>query len=318
MRTLVLAMGALALLTMVGLVVALAWPMPEADGGPKMEVFTCGAEPELGPDADYLARDGRRLPLRISSAEASETALILLHGGSSCGDYLHAMASYLARESSTTVFVPDLRGHGYAPGPRGDVAYVEQLVDDVADLVKHVHQQRSWDRLILGGHSGGGGLALKVAQSEYANSIDGYLLVAPFLGVGSPTDPSPSRANFAFPNVPRIGALTVLNGLGITALDGLPVVRFNWPRHQVTDRLTTSYTWRLLKGLVPGNHASALEAVGEPMLVAVGEEDEAVVAAHVPRVVNRHAPHAECRGVVALSEVPSPMAPSPHAHAFPF
>jgi non-heme chloroperoxidase len=50
---------------------------------------------------------------------------------------MHTMAKAL-QEAGITVYVPDLRGHGDIQ-PHGDVAYIGQLDDDLADFINAMH-----------------------------------------------------------------------------------------------------------------------------------------------------------------------------------
>ena len=85
------------------------------------------------------------------------------------------------------MYTPDLRGHGTVPERRGDIDYVDQLEDDAADLIAEIRRMHADKTLIVGGHSSGGGLALRYAGSEYGAEADAYLLLAPFLKYNAPT-----------------------------------------------------------------------------------------------------------------------------------
>ena len=68
------------------------------------------------------------------SGPATGRAAIVVHGSSgSSGGTIHALSSALAARGVETWAV-DIRGHG-ASGTRGDIGYVGQLEDDLADLV---------------------------------------------------------------------------------------------------------------------------------------------------------------------------------------
>ena len=58
---------------------------------------------------------------------------MLIHGSSVTGVMMHPLAEALQR-AGATVYTLDLRGHG-ASGKKGDIAYVGQLDDDVADFL---------------------------------------------------------------------------------------------------------------------------------------------------------------------------------------
>lgn len=82
--------------------------------------------------------------------------------------------------------MPDLRGHG-DNHPHGDISYLGQLDDDMADfirVIKPAHQGAKW---VLGGFSSGGGFALRMAAESVGQSYDRYVLLSPFLMFDAPT-----------------------------------------------------------------------------------------------------------------------------------
>ncbi len=62
-----------------------------------------------------------------------------------------------------------MRGHGW--GRSGDLAYVDQLEDDLAGLIELLAQQGLAKRLIVLGFSADGGFALRFAGSRYGEEI---------------------------------------------------------------------------------------------------------------------------------------------------
>jgi Serine aminopeptidase, S33 len=58
---------------------------------------------------------------------------VLIHGTATESSVMNALAKTL-NAAGTTVYAPDLRGHG-ASGNRGDIDYIGQLDDDLVDLI---------------------------------------------------------------------------------------------------------------------------------------------------------------------------------------
>ena len=96
----------------------------------------------------------------------------------------------------------DIRGHG-ASGTRGDIGYVGQLEDDLADFVAVVRKTKPSAPLTLIGHSAGGGFALRVAGSPIQNLFARTVLLAPYLGYDAPTN-RPNSGGWASADIPRI------------------------------------------------------------------------------------------------------------------
>lgn len=83
-------------------------------------------------------------------------------------------------------------------------------------------------KIILGGHSSGGGLAIRFAGSKYAEKVFAYLMLTPFLKYNAPTMRSKS-GGWAYANMPLIAGLSMLNNVGITWFNHLSVIDFNMP-----------------------------------------------------------------------------------------
>lgn len=233
----------------------------------------------------FTARDGETLFARQFPAE-SDTTILLLHGVTSDSAAFNLSAERLREISGAEVIALDLRGHGQSGGTAGDVAYIGQYEDDVADVLTALRAEKPNGRLVLAGHSMGGGIALQFAQLTEAPAVDGYLLFAPHLGTNAPTMPplDPETADFAAAytqlHVPRLIGLSMLNGLGITALNQQDTLFFN-----LTDEATHTYSYRAMVNSSPTDYAAALTAVSAPMLVVVGSNDEAFVAEQYPTAV---------------------------------
>jgi len=140
----------------------------------------------VGAREDVLtSRDGLALPTRAwlpDEPAAARAALVLVHGlGEHVGRY-DALATHLAAEGYA-VHGYDQRGHGRAEGPRAQVDRFEQLVDDLADVVARVRAAHPDRPLVLFGHSMGGVVALRAAQTGVVEP-DALLLSSPALRVG--------------------------------------------------------------------------------------------------------------------------------------
>jgi alpha-beta hydrolase superfamily lysophospholipase len=163
-----------------------------------------------------------------------------------------------------------MRGHG-GSGARGRIDHVGQLDEDLEDFVRTLEPVRP---RTLAGFSAGGGFALRIAGSERQALFDRYLLLAPFLGQDAPTY-RPDSGGWVSVGVPRIVGLSVLNALGIHALDGLAVMRFALSE-QAQAMLTPAYSHALaLNFRPPPDWQATIRAVRQPMQVLVGAQDEA-------------------------------------------
>lgn len=254
------------------------------------------------PDLSYFpARDGTRLPYRHYPAH-SRVHLILLHGSGWHSRYLYPLARKLSSMQAAEVYTPDLRGHGADPERRGDIDYVDQLEDDLADLVARIVAGEPAARIAIGGHSSGGGLALRFAGGAHGHEASAVLLLAPFLRHDAPTT-RPDTGGWARPRVARITALDILNSIGIESLNGLAVIDFDLPERFRDGTETLTYTYRLNTGFAPRSYPSDLAAIRGPLLVLVGSEDEAFVPERFPATIRRAVPDARVRVVPGASHM---------------
>lgn len=172
-----------------------------------------------------------------------DTVLILIHGSGWHSRYFLPMARIAATENLAHVFTPDLRGHGERPAKRGDIDYIDQLEDDLADLISITETRHPGARIILGGHSSGGGLVIRFGSGRYGECVSSYLLLSLFLKYNAATM-KPGSGGWAHANLPRIVGLSMSNNIGLRFLNGLDVIDFDMPEtyRDGTETLAYSYS----------------------------------------------------------------------------
>ncbi|MEX0729820.1 MAG: alpha/beta hydrolase [Aquisalimonadaceae bacterium] len=257
---------------------------------------------EIPSRAPFEARDGTRLWYRHYPSE-SDTALILVHGSATDSKYLSSFAKALAESGVATVYTPDVRGHGPSPARRGDIDYIEQLEDDLADLILHVKAtDNDLARVVIGGHSSGGGLAVRFAGGAHNHLAAAFMLIAPYLGHDAPTVRDDS-GGWAEPNLFKIIPISILNRLGITFFNNAQVLQFDLPPEYRHGSETLSYSYRLMTGFNPSDFRADLGAVNEPLILIAGSEDEALVTAQFESTVRPFVPHAVIKQVDGASHL---------------
>src|ERR1700681_4716789 len=226
----------------------------------------------------FQARDGTMLGFRHypTSGPAAGRAAIVIHGSSgSSGTTIHALSSALAAHGGETYAI-DIRGHG-ASGTRGDIAYLGQLEDDLADFVAVVRKTTPTAPLTLIGHSAGGGFALRVAGSPIQNLFARTVLLAPYLGYAAPTN-RPNSGGWASADIPRVLGLLALRAVGITCCEALPVLAFAVPPNSEKN-LVPAYSDRLMRNFATHqDFRTDLAAVTKPVTIFSGTEDELMLA----------------------------------------
>lgn len=238
----------------------------------------------------FRMRDGTVLSSQYLKKEGARTTVVLVHGVLSSSFPLNRDSGLLREATGAEVIAIDLRGHGASGGVPGDVDYIGQYEDDLADVIREIRARQPGGKIILAGHSMGGGIALRYAQRPGVPPVDGYLLFAPYLGWSSPTtrkeaDPNAAGgAEFLKVHLSRILGLKLLNAAGITAFNGLRTEIFNLPP-EVPLR---SYSYRAMENGAPEDYRAALKAVYAPLLVIVGSRDEAFIADHYVGVIDHY------------------------------
>jgi alpha-beta hydrolase superfamily lysophospholipase len=260
----------------------------------------------------FQARDGTALAYRHYPAPAAaiERIAILVHGSSGSSASVHALAEALAARGVETYAV-DIRGHG-ASGARGDIAYVGQLEDDLADLVAVVRKTAPTAPLILIGHSAGGGFALRVAGSPMQALFARTVLLAPYLGYSAPTN-RPNSGGWASPDIPRFIGLAALRTIGIDCCEGLPVLAFAVPPHSENNQVST-YSGRLTRNFgVHWDYRTDLAGATRPLTVFSGADDELMLADNYAEAVRGITPPVDVKlidGVNHMGVVSDPKAVS--------
>jgi alpha-beta hydrolase superfamily lysophospholipase len=222
----------------------------------------------------FMARDATKLAFRIYPVAGGgvKGSVVLVHGSSASGSSMHVMAKGFAA-AGYTAYTLDIRGHG-ASGTKGHVAYVGQLEDDMEDFV---HTIKLAQPSTLVGFSSGGGFVLRFAGSSKQKLFSNYLLLTPFISQDAATS-RPDSGGWATVGVPRIIAISFLNGFGVQAFNDLPVIRFALTKENAKF-LTPEYSFALAQNFRPKRDYEAnIRAIRQPLRVLVGQNDEVFFA----------------------------------------
>ena len=227
----------------------------------------------LPPLERYATRDGSTLAYRAWPG-GSERVAVLIHGSTGLSANMNPLAKALVADGAT-VYAPDMRGHGES-GRRGDIDYIGQMDDDMADFMALIKPRHPGARFTLIGFSSGGGFTLRRAGGSNGDLFDSYILLSPFLGPRAPSS-RPDSGHWAVAYQGRIVALLLLDRVGIRWFDGLPAVAF--ARRPDPREPIPIWSFRLA-----ANFGSGFDAIGacqrarKPMALLVGGDDDEMVA----------------------------------------
>lgn len=238
----------------------------------------------------FHARDGTELAYRHYPArgQAAGQIAIVVHGSSGSSVAVHALAEAIAARGVDT-YAPDIRGHG-GSGTRGDVVYLGQLEDDMADLVGNIRRTNPGAPITLLGHSSGGGFALRVAGSPTQDLFVRTVLLAPYLGYDAPSSRGRDAGGWASPDLPRFLALSILRRLDIACCESLPTLAFAVPAGS-SAILTPTYSYRLMRNFAAHqNYREDLAGATRPVSLFAGSDDELMIADKYREAVGKNIP----------------------------
>ena len=220
----------------------------------------------------FQARGGTGLQYYAYPA-ASDKVAVLVHGSVGPGTTMHALAKAL-RDAEVSAYVLDIRGHG-GSGRRGDIDYIGQIDDDLADFARNLGSAKSGEVRTLIGFSAGGGFTIRFAGGPHGELFDRYIFLSPIL----PGAPS-LRANaggWTNISVPRVVTIASLDRLGIHVFDGFDVISYAVaPENK---EASSCYSYRLFVNFGAGREFTRyLKNLRRPAAVLVGSADEQVVA----------------------------------------
>jgi len=220
----------------------------------------------------FQARDGTSIAYRAYPA-SQERVAILVHGSSASSASMHNVAKALSA-SGISSFALDVRGHGQS-GSRGEIGYIGQLEDDLADFLTHLSKEHPQARPMLVGHSSGGGFALRVAAGPLGAKFERFILLAPYLGPFAPTT-RPDSGGWVKASVPRLVALGAMHQVGIKLGGDLPVLAFA-VGPEGRKRLTAQYSFNLFANYRTADYAADFDRAAGPVSLLAGANDELMV-----------------------------------------
>lgn len=234
----------------------------------------------------FTVRDNKQI-FAYRFPNQSENTIVLIHGVASSAYMYNKTAGLLQEATQAEIYAMDLRGHGQSDGNSGDVDYINQYVDDLADIIKEIRKEKPNGKIIIAGHSMGGGVALRYSMEKQYEQPDGFLLFAPLIGHNSPAfqkieaTENIAEEPFMKIHIERIIGLTMLNEIGNHDYDSLPVLFFNLPETIPLRK----YSHRANTSMTPKDYVTGLKAVKAPMLVLIGSNDEAFSAEELQKAI---------------------------------
>lgn len=242
----------------------------------------------LAPVEFVKASDGIALAFRAYVPPEPKAIVVFYHGaGAHSGLAYNHIGADLRDKFSIGVYTPDVRGHGFSQGERGDAPSKEQVWSDINTIINKVKSRYPTVPIFLGGHSAGAGLVLNYSSWEQKSELDGYVFLAPYWGFRSETSHDDNHGyQFTTVKVSRF----VLNSMsGGWLFTHAKAVHFHFPEWvlQQNPRIITFNTVTMSHAVTPhapGKQLENLHRVG----LWIGRQDEAFDAQKVVDFTQRH------------------------------
>jgi alpha-beta hydrolase superfamily lysophospholipase len=252
------------------------------------------------------ARDGASLAYRVYPAAGGQVkgSVVLVHGSSGSSNGMHTLGKAMAL-AGYSAYTLDIRGHGES-GPKGTIAYIGQLEDDLEDFLVNV---RPAHPITLAGFSSGGGFALRFAGSARQKLFDNYLLLSPLLSHKAPTF-RPGSGGWVKIGLPRIIAISMLNSIGVGIFNGLPVLNFALDEKSKAV-LTPHYSYNLALDFQPQlDYRANIRAMRQPCRLVAGQDDEVFHSDRFAEVFQNEGKNVAVTLVPGVGHIPLILAPA--------
>jgi acylglycerol lipase len=227
---------------------------------------------------EYIkATDDVALAYRAYLPLQPKAVLIFYHGaGAHSGLTYNHIGIGLRDDFDIAVYMPDIRGHGFSEGERGDAPDVEQVWSDINSIAKVTRNKYPDIPIFVGGHSSGAGLALNYSSWDQKAEIDGYVFLAPYFGFRSETDYAEvDNKAFQFSTV-KVSDFVMNTMSGGLFLGHSKAVKFNYPAAVLKENpeIVTFNTVNMSNAVTPSSPDTQLSNL-QQFGLWIGKQDEA-------------------------------------------
>jgi alpha-beta hydrolase superfamily lysophospholipase len=227
----------------------------------------------MNKEACFIGAGKIELYERRSICEGEPLAnVILLHGfGDHCSRYAWVMEQF--READINVFTYDQRGHGHSPGKRAYVQRFEEFLEDLDAFREHIAPDITTAPVFIMGHSMGGMVLARYAQTRDLQGIRGLVFSSPFLAF---TEETPAFLIALGPYVAKVLPWLPVGSVDNTGLSRDPAIeeianQDTLAFHGKVAAQTGAEFTRMIRAIEKG-----AAKIDKPMLVVHGTHDRLV------------------------------------------
>jgi alpha-beta hydrolase superfamily lysophospholipase len=223
----------------------------------------------------YETVSGRINVIEIPSSKPIGHAVLCIHG-ICCDARIFAYAGAKLSQAGYDVYCMDLPGHGESDGKRGDLDF-DSCIKSIDKIVSELRKKSS--KVFILAHSFGSTFALWYAHL-FKDSIDGVILFAPYVRIGSKkrSDAEPSSSTFLYLLLGRLFAPYKRVNFGKILPGYVKIGGSQLPRMAQDSKLTFDYSFRYLVDIVAKRNSrlAELSDINVPVLILHGSIDRNV------------------------------------------
>jgi len=224
----------------------------------------------------YQTASGRINVIEIHPVKPNGCAVLCIHG-ICCDARIFAYAGAKLSQEGYDVYSMDLPGHGESDGQKGDLDF-DDCLKSIDKIIAEMKKKSV--RIFILAHSFGSTFALWYAHL-FKKSVDGVILLAPYIRVGSVkkrSDAEPSLSTFLYLLLGRMFTPYKRVNFGKILPGYVKIGGSQLPRMVQDGRLNFDYSFRYLVDIVAKRNSklSDLSDVDVPVLILHGSKDRNV------------------------------------------
>jgi lysophospholipase len=223
----------------------------------------------------YGTANSRINVIEIPSAKPTGYAVLCVHG-ICCDARIFAYAGAKLSQAGYDVYGMDLPGHGESDGRRGDLDF-DACLKSMNEIITELRKKSS--KVFILAHSFGSTFALWYAHL-FKNSIDGIILLAPYVRIGRKkrSDAEPSTSTFLYLLLGRLFTPYKRVNFGKILPGYVKIGGSQLPRMVQDVNLNFDYSFRYLVDIVAKRNSKLAELsdIDVPVLIVHGSNDRNV------------------------------------------
>lgn len=224
----------------------------------------------------YNTVSGKINVIEIPSAKPNSQVVLCIHG-ICCDARIFAYAGLKLSQAGYDIHNMDLPGYGESEGKRGDLDF-DVCLKSVDKIVSEL--RKKYSKVFILAHSFGSTFALWYAH-QFRNSIDGMILLAPYVRIGNVkkrSDAEPSTSTFLYLLLGRLFTPYKRVNFGKILPGYIKIGGSQLPRMAQDGKLNFDYSFRYLVDIVAKRNSALAELsdIDVPVLILHGSDDRNV------------------------------------------